>query len=140
MKKSYKAAVLALICVVGLGLSARAQEREDSIIAKIPHDFLVGGRTLPGGTYKVGQVDSGKGSRALVISSYDTGANALVIPMFFSDAQTGRAQLSFEHVGEKYVLNAIRTPIGTYAIPMDLSAVTLAQGKVHGSVSSSGGN
>ena len=43
MKKQYVAVLFTLICVLGLGLGARAQE-EDTVVAKVPYDFLVGGR------------------------------------------------------------------------------------------------
>lgn len=140
MKKRYVTVLFTLICVLGLGLGARAQEREDTVIAKVPYDFVVGGLVLPGGTYRVSRVDSPRGSRELQISSYETRANVLVIPTVFDDVQTGRPQVSFKHVGDKYFLNAIRTPVGTYAIPIPLSAITLAQMQEHNAVTSSGAN
>jgi hypothetical protein len=47
MKKQYLAVLFALICVFGLGLSARAQE-QDTVVTNVPFDFLAGGRVLPG--------------------------------------------------------------------------------------------
>jgi hypothetical protein len=138
MKKQYVTVLFTLICVLGLGqLRARAQE-EDTVVAKVPFDFVVGGQVLPAGTYRVSRVETA-GSRVLEISSYEKRAGAFLIPTFFDDFQTGHAELNFEHVGDKYFLSAIETPIGTYAITIPPSAIKLAQMEQQGA-SSSGGN
>ena len=137
MKKQYVTVLFTLICVLGLGLGARAQE-EDTVVAKVPYDFVVGGQVLPAGTYRVSRV-SINGSRELKISSYETRASAFLIPTFFDDVQTGHAKLNFNHVGAKYFLSAVETPIGTYAITVPSSAIKLAQMEQQGS-SSSGSN
>jgi hypothetical protein len=138
MKKQYVTVLFTLICILGLGLGARAQE-EDTVLAKVPYDFVVGGQVLPAGTYRVSRIDTTGSSRALEISSYETRASAFVIPTVFDDVKTGQAQLSFEHVGNKYFLSAIETPIGTYAITIPPSAIELAKMEQQGT-SSSGGN
>jgi hypothetical protein len=136
MKKQYLTVLFTLICVLGFGLGARAQE-EDTIQANVPYDFVVGGQLLPAGTYRVSRVNTS--SRELEISSYETGASAFLIPTFFDDAQTGNAQFSFEHAGDKYFLSVIETPIGTYSITVPPSAIELTLMKQQ-SASSSGSN
>ena len=138
MKKQYLTVLFTLICVLGLGLGAQAQE-EDTVLAKIPYDFVVAGQVLPAGTYRVSRIDTTGSSRTLEISSYETRASALLIPTVFDDFQTGHAQLNFEHVGNKYFLSAIETPIGTYDIHIPPSALELARMEQQGT-SSSGGN
>jgi hypothetical protein len=137
MKKQYLTVLFTLMCVVGLALNARAQE-EDTVVTKVPFDFVVGGQVLPAGTYRVSRVET-SGLRELEISSYEKRAGALLIPTFFDDVQAGHAQLSFEHAGNKYFLSAIETPIGTYAITVPHSAIELALMEQQGT-SSSGGN
>jgi hypothetical protein len=139
MKKQYVAVLFTLICVLGLELGARAQELGDTVVAKVPHDFVVGGRVLPAGTYRVSRVHLPSGSRELEISSYETGAGVLVIPTVFDGVESESAQLNFEHVGDKYFLSAIETPIGTYAITVPPSAIKLALKEQQGA-SSSGSN
>jgi hypothetical protein len=136
MKKQYLSVLFTFICVLGLGLGAQAQE-EDTVVAKIPYDFVVSGQVLPAGTYRVSRIDT-TGSRELEISSYETRASALLIPTVFDDFQTGDAKLNFEHVGNKYFLSAIETPIGTYAITIPPSAIELARMEQHGTSSSGG--
>jgi hypothetical protein len=126
--------VLTLICVLGFGLRALAQE-EDTVVATVPFEFVVGGQVLPPGMYRVSRTNS-DGSRELKISSYETGAGALLIPTFFDDTQIGHGQLNFEHAGDKYFLSGIETPIGTYAISVPRSAIRLALMEQQGTLSS----
>ena len=126
MKKQYLTVLLTLICVLGLGVRARAQN-EDTVVAKVPYDFVVGGQILPAGTYRVSRVDVAAGHGELEISSYETRAGAFLIPTFFDDFQSGHAQLNFERVGDKYFLSAVETPIGTYIITIPPAAIKLAQ-------------
>ena len=138
MKKQYAAILFTLICVLGMKLGARAQE-EDTVVANIPHDFVVAGQVLPAGTYRVKRVHPYTASRELEVSSYETGASVFVIPTVFDNAQTEHIQLNFEHAGDKYFLSAVETPIGTYAITVPPSAIKLALKEQQGA-SSSGSN
>src|SRR5271154_5698343 len=122
MKKQYLAVLFTLICVFGLGLSARAQE-QDAVVTNVPFDFVAGGKVLPAGNYRVMRVRPSSGSRDLEISSYETGVSAFVIPTVFDDVQSGHAQLKFDHLGDTYFLHAIKTPIGTYAIDIPPAAI-----------------
>jgi len=124
MKKQYVTVLFTLICIVGLGLSARAQE-EGTVIAKVPFDFVAGCKVLPAGTYRVSRVNTG--SRELEISSYETRTDVFLIPRVFADVQSGHARLNFEHVGDKYFLSTIETSIGRYAITIPPSAIKVAQ-------------
>jgi hypothetical protein len=126
MKKQYLTILFTLICVLGLGLGARAQE-QDTVVTNVPFDFVAGGKVLPAGNYRVMRVRPSSGSQDLEISSYETGVSVFVIPTVLDDAQSGHAQLKFEHLGDTYFLNAIKTPIGTYAIDIPPAAIKLAQ-------------
>jgi hypothetical protein len=136
MKKKYLTVLFTLISVLGLGLGARAQE-QDTVLGKVPYDFVVSGQVLPAGTYRISRISTS--SRTLEITSYETGATVFLTPTFFDDTQTGHAQFSFEHAGDKYFLSAIETPIGTYSITVPHSAIELALMEQQ-SASSSGSN
>jgi hypothetical protein len=137
MKKQYLTVLFTLACVLGLGLGARAEE-VDTVVANVPFNFVIAGKILPAGAYRVSRVNTA-GNRELEISSYDARTGVLLIPTVFDDFQTGDAQLNFEHAGNKYFLSAIETPIGTYAITIPPSAIELARMEQQGT-SSSGGN
>jgi hypothetical protein len=126
MKKQYLTVLFTLICVLGLGLGAHAQE-QDTVVTNVPFDFIAGGKVLPAGNYRVMRVRPSSGSRELEISSFETGASVFVIPTVFDDVQSDKAQMNFEHLGGAYFLSAIETPIGTYAINIPRAAIKLAQ-------------
>lgn len=124
MKKQYLTVLFTLICVLGLGLGAHAQE-EDTVVTKVPFDFVAGGKVLPAGTYRVSRVAPASGSRELELRSYETRASVFVIPTVFDNVQSDKAQLNFEHLGDSYFLSTIETPIGTYAIDIPLRLSSL---------------
>jgi hypothetical protein len=140
MKKRYVTVLFTLIYVSGLALGAHAQEREDTVVAQVPYDFVVEGLVLTKGAYRVSRVDSARGARELKISKDDTGASVLIIPTVFDDYSTGRPQITLKQIGGKYFLTAIQTPIGTYAIPVPQSAITIAKIKAPSTITSAGTN
>jgi hypothetical protein len=135
MKKSYLTAVLTLTCLLGLGISARAQDTE-GVRVKVPFEFVAGGTTLPAGTYTVGRL-SDDASSGVAIRSY--GHGTLVLPMVV-DGTPGQPKLSFAHIGDKYFLSEVATPGGVYTFALPRAMVALAQVKDQGTVSSSGTN
>jgi hypothetical protein len=140
MNTRFAGVLFTLIYVTGLAIGAHAQEREDTVIVRVPYDFVVDGSALRRGEYRVSRIDTARGARQLEISSLDTGASILFIPTVFDDFTTGHPQLSFEQVGGRYCLTAIKTPIGTYAIPIPQSAITFAKAKDHSTITSAGTN
>ena len=48
MKTSHFTVVLAMTCLLGLGISAHAQDAS-GVIVKVPFEFVAGGKTLPAG-------------------------------------------------------------------------------------------
>src|SRR6266849_2858741 len=137
MKKYYLAVLFTSIFVLGLGLGARAQD-EDTVVAKVPYDFVVAGTVLPAGTYRVSRVET-SGQRELIIRNYETGASVFLIPTVFADAPAEHARLSLQPVGNKYFLSEIQTSNGVYTIAIPSSAIKLAQMEQQGA-SASGSN
>jgi hypothetical protein len=124
MKKSYLGAVLTLVCVLGIGVSARAQDN-DTVVVKVPFEFVAGGATLPAGEYKVSRISPGV-NRELSIRSYDKGS-AFLLPMSFDGVTSDQPMLSFEHVGDKYFLSGIQTLGGVYTLALPRKQIALAQ-------------
>ena len=143
MKKSLLTVVLTLTCLLGLGISSRAQDI-DKLAVNVPFDFVAGGETLPAGTYSVSRV-SPEINRSLAIRNSEN--SVFVIPMFFDGSPASvngvsadHAELSFEHVGDKYFLSKVQTLGGVYAIRTPRAMTQVAQMKDHGTASSSGAN
>ena len=136
MNKSYLTAVLTLTCLLGLGISARAQDTE-GIRMKVPFEFVAGGTTLPAGTYTVGRlsVDAYSG---ITISSF--GHSVVVLPVLVDGASAAQLKLKFEHAGGKYFLSGADTPGGNYTFALPRAMIALAQMKGQGTASSSGTN
>jgi hypothetical protein len=143
MKKSYLTVVLALTCLLGLGISARAQD-VDKLAANVSFEFVAGGQTFPAGTYRVSRVPSA-GTRVLVIRNDDN--SVFLLPVFFdggpvsvNGGSADHAALGFEHVGDKYFLTNVETLGGVYAFSTPRAMTQVAQMKDHGTGSSSGSN
>ena len=140
MKKSYLSIALTLTCLLGLGISARAQDLSQ-IAATVPFDFVAGGETLPAGTYSFSRVSSGD-PRSLAIRSDDN--TVFLLPMSFDGdpvpVNGAPAEFSFELAGGKYFLSKVETPGGIYAFRTPRAMTQVAQMKDHGTGSSSGAN
>jgi hypothetical protein len=135
MKTSYITAVLMLTCLLGVGVSARAQDA-DAVVVSVPFQFVAGGATLPAGEYRISRVNPGV-NRELAISGYSKG-NAFLLPLTFDDvAASGKPTLSFEHVGGKYFLSGIKTLSGVYTMPASREMVMLGKANSPGTGTSS---
>ena len=124
MKKSYFTAVLMLLCLLGVGVSARAQGT-DAVVVSVPFEFVAGGATLPAGEYRVSRLDPGM-NQELFISGHDK-RGAFLLPLAFKDGSAGEPALSFDHVGGKYFLSRIKTLRGVYTIPAQREMIMLSQ-------------
>ena len=136
MKKSLFTMVLTMTCLLGLGISAHAQDAS-AVVVTVPFEFVAGGKTLPAGTYSVGRLSPGI-HPSLIIDSKDNGAFALVLPIVPSGDSAGRTDLSFERVGAKYFLSKVETPAGVYTLLTTRAMTKLAHMNDHGVTSSSG--
>ena len=134
--KTYFAVVLTMTCLLGLGISARAQDAS-GVVVNVPFEFVAGGKTLPAGTYSVGRLSPGI-HPSLIIDSKDNGAFALVLPIVPDGDSAGRTELSFERAGGKYFLSKVATPAGVYTLLTQRAMTRLAQMNDHGVTSSSG--
>jgi hypothetical protein len=124
MKKSYLTAVLMLMCLFGVGVSARAQDAA-AVVVSVPFEFVAGGATLPAGQYRVNRVSPGLNGE-LAISDYNNGG-AFLLPLSFDDNPTIRPTLSFEHFDGKYFLSKITTLNGVYTMPASREMVMLGK-------------
>jgi hypothetical protein len=138
MKKSYLMALLMFTCLLGVGVSARAQDA-DAVVVSVPFEFVAGGATLPAGEYRVSRVNPGL-NRELAISGYNKGG-AFLLPLAFDNGSNDQPTLSFEHLGGKYFLSKIKTLSGVYTMPTSRELIML--GKTNspssGTPSASGG-
>lgn len=114
MKKQYSTVLVALIGLLALSVGAEAQQG-NKVVAKVPYEFVAGGKTFPAGTYTITRV-SPETQRVLEIHNNETLAEgALLLPISSADA-VDHVELSFERVEDTYYLNRIATPAGVFSL------------------------
>lgn len=136
MEKNYLRILIALIAVAGLGMAAKGQA-VDQIVVKIPYEFVVAGKTLPAGTYRVNRLSDTDPS-VLVLSSFENRVGALVLPTQVESTPVDKTQVSFEQVGDEHFLSKIETTDHLFTIPISRSAILEAAARSHSRTSASG--
>jgi hypothetical protein len=137
MKKSYLLALLTLTCLLGLGITAHAQDL-DRVVVSVPFAFVAGGATLPAGDYTVIRANPGI-NRELAITGYNKGG-AFLLPLAFDQTTSDEPTLSFAQLGGRYYLSKVKTLNGVYTLPLPPAAIALAQTNSQSTLSSSGTN
>jgi len=128
MKKLLRVAV-AVVGFAGLGITAKAQVA-DQIVVTIPFEFVVAGKTLPAGTYRVNRVADDKWD-GLIFRSFENSTAVIVRPIAVESASADKAQVSFEKAGGEHFLSKIQTADNVFTIPVSRAAIQLASGKSH---------
>jgi hypothetical protein len=119
MKKKIASIVLTLTGLLGLGVSARATTQVE-IVVTLPFEFVVSGKTLPAGTYKVSQIFDDKLEGLLLSNGH---SSVFVYPITVGSASSDKPQVSFDRVGEQLFLSGIRTASDVYSIPVPRAAI-----------------
>src|SRR6266853_1857813 len=104
MKKLSLRIAVALVGFAGLGFTAKAQV-PDQIVVTIPFEFVVAGKTLPAGKYRVNRVSSNDRWAGLILSSFENRADAIVLPSEVESAPDDKAHVSFETAGGGHFLS-----------------------------------
>jgi hypothetical protein len=141
MKKHGVRILTAFLGLAAVGAAAHGQVL-DQLTVKIPYEFVVAGKTLPAGTYKVNRVDY-RDSRVLALSSFENRVTAFVLANEVAGI-TGAEKpgVSFEQVGNQHLLSKIETAEHVFTISVSSPAgVELAMKRPAGqSGSGSSGN
>lgn len=136
MRKQYLRFLIALIGVAGLGVAAKGQSA-DQLVVNIPYEFVVSGKTLPAGTYRVDRA-SNSNERELVLSSFDRRASTIVVAKLVESSDGDKVSVSFEQVGGQLFLSKIKTADHLFIVPASRSAILEAEAKSHSGASASG--
>ena len=136
MRKHSLRILIALIGVAGLGMAAKGQVA-DQIVVNIPYEFVAAGKTLPAGTYRVNRV-SDTDQEALVLSSFENGASAIVLSTQVKSSSADKPQVTFEQVGGQHFLSKIETADHLFTISLSRSAILEAAAKSPSGTSASG--
>jgi hypothetical protein len=129
MKKLCLRIAVALVSFAGLGIIAKAQV-PDQIVVTIPFEFVVDGKTLPAGTYRVNRVTDDKWD-GLIFRSFENRAGVIVHPIAVESAPADKSKVSFEKAGNEHFLSRIQTANNVFTVPVSRAAIPLASGKSH---------
>jgi hypothetical protein len=121
MRKQYLRILIALIGAAGLAKAAKGQS-VDQIVVNIPYEFVVSGKTLPAGTYRVNRETNPIG-RLLVFSSVENRTSAIVLATDVENIPADKGQISLEQVEGRYFLSKIETAGHVFNIPVSRSAI-----------------
>jgi hypothetical protein len=133
MRKTYLPILIGLIGIACSGVAAKAQA-VDQVVAKIPHEFVVDGKTFPSGSYKVERASTSD-DRELLIRNVETNESALIAPTVVESSSTDHPALSFEHVGDELLLSKIETADHIFTIPVPRSEIMEAEARSHSGTS-----
>ena len=145
MKNRFALVVTAVVAFAAFAVGAKAQAF-DQLIVNVPYQFVVSGKTLPPGTYRLNRADSFT-PRQLVLRNVENSASAaLVVPTQIQSAlQTNTAPdarhglgFTFQEVGGQHFLTNIETANYVFAVPVSKSAVLEASNKSHQTSNGSG--
>jgi hypothetical protein len=135
MRRQCLRILIALIGVAGFGITVKAQVL-DQIEVNIPYEFVVAGKTLPAGTYRVVRL-SMNNPKALILNSVETRASALVVATQVENSHNDKPKVSFEQVGGEYALSKIETANRLFKIPISRSEILEAAARSHSGTSAS---
>jgi hypothetical protein len=137
MKTFYVRILSAFFALAAFAATTRAQEA-DQLIVNVHYDFVVAGKTLPAGTYRVSC--TGKDDLTeLAITGVENRAGALFLSTTVDSTHELKPALTFEHVGDQYFLSKIETAehIFTITLPAKAAAEIAMKNQNNPSTSSS---
>jgi hypothetical protein len=136
MRRQCLRIVIALIGVAGFGIGVKAQVL-DQIEVNIPYEFVVAGKTLPAGTYRVKRVGV-TDPRLLILSSVETRVTAIIHSTWVENSKADKNEVSFVQVGDEHFLNKIETPNHLFTVSVSRSELLEAAAKSQSGSSVSG--
>ena len=107
MKKQITRALLGLAAALALTVASGAQVLQ-TVVVKVPFDFVAGGKRMPAGRYTVRRINSDAES-ALILRSEDGRSTAVVLTNS-GEPQPRRAALVFRQLGGRYFLSEVSMP------------------------------
>ena len=140
MKTIYVRVLSAFFGLAALAAATRANE-PDQIIVNVPYEFVVSGKTLPAGAYRVKRAND-HDNHLLAITSLENRGGVLLLSSVVSPTREEKPALGFEVVGDQHFLNRVETADHIFTIPVPAKATQVVAMKKQASpsVSSSSGS
>ena len=138
MRKQYLRILIALIGVAASGMAVKGQA-VDRLVVNVPYEFVVDGKILPAGTYKLDRA-SGIDDRVLIFSNFEKSTSLIVTPSVVDGKANEHASVSFERIGGQLFLSKIETADHIFTIPVSRTEILEASARSQGGTSASGGS
>jgi hypothetical protein len=138
MKMYFVGILAAVVGMAAFAMAAKATT-SDQLVVKVPYEFVVAGKTLPAGTYRINRLsDSSTGELALV--NVDNHAGVLLNASEWEDARAYQPKLQFQQIAGQHFLSSIQTAEHVFAISVSKAEVMEAMKSHQGSTSPVSGN
>lgn len=108
--KHYFFTLIAFVAMLALVPAAHAQATTTVTIA---HDFVVGGNTLPAGTYHI-TLNANGNNQVLLLRNAENGAAAYVIPVTKDWSDRSHDEVTLVRTGDVFYLSSVATDRGTF--------------------------
>jgi hypothetical protein len=138
MGKQHLRILIALIGVAASGIAVKGQAI-DRLVVKVPYEFVVDGKILPAGTYKVDRA-SGIDDWVLIFSNLEKSTSLIVTPSTVDSKASEQASVSFERIGGQLFLSKIETADHAFTIPVSRAEIIEASAQSQGGTSAAGGS
>lgn len=123
----YVRMLLPVLACGALAITAKAQV-SDQMVVKVPFEFVVGGKTLPAGEYRVNRATKLE-NYELIVAGVTNKTGVLVVSNEIETASSYMPKLIFETVGGQHFLTKIQTGEHIFAVPASQSAILEAAAK-----------
>jgi hypothetical protein len=122
MKTIYVRVLFAFFGLAAFAVATQAQEL-DQIIVNVPYNFVVSGKTLPAGTYRINR-GSDHVTQVLAITGIENSEGVLLVSSEVTSTREDKPSLTFQHIGDQYVLSKIETAEHIFTVPVSAKAAT----------------
>jgi hypothetical protein len=141
MKTTYVRFLSAFFALAALAAAGTRAQEVDQLLVNVPYAFVVSGKTLPAGTYRVNRIND-RDLTQLEITGVENGASVLLVSGNVIPTQEDKPALRFEHIGDQYFLSRIETAdhIFTIRVPAKAAPVVAMKKQTNPSPSSSSGS
>jgi hypothetical protein len=135
MKTIYVRFLSAFFGLAALAVASRA-DAIDQVIVNVPYEFVVAGKTLPAGNYRVNRISTSNINQ-LALTNVENRTSVLLVSGEVISTREDKPALSFDRVGDQYFLSKIETAEHIFTIPVSTKANQLVAMKKQASPSAS---
>jgi hypothetical protein len=123
---------IALLTIASCVTASRALASDFAVQANVPFDFIVGGKVLPAGTYKITEPSAG------IIELQNRDKHIAVLSLAEGRDATKGNKLVFDRYGDRYFLSEVLCPGSNLTVQIPTSKMEKAAQRQEASIHDSG--